>query len=133
MTLPIAVSTFAIVLIVLGAVVLLALLLGFLGAWARDRRQAPSYAEHVAAADHQLEQARAADRGWHRGAMEEAARVALTESRPGWEYQDLHLVLVDDRPGVSEDRAHFMAVAADGEARVILARQDDRWVVERVE
>jgi Flp pilus assembly protein TadB len=126
-------STLAVILIVLGAVILLALLLGFLGARARDRRQAPSYAEHVAAADHALEQARAADKGWHREAMEEAARVALGESRPGWEYRDLHLVLVDDRPGMAEDRAHFVAVADDGEARVILARQEDRWVAERVE
>jgi hypothetical protein len=126
-------STLAVILIVLGAVILLALLLGFLGARARDRRQAPSYAEHVATADHALEQARAADKGWHREAMEEAARVALSESRPGWEYRDLHLVLVDDRPGMAEDRAHFVAVADDGEARVILARQEDRWVAERVE
>jgi hypothetical protein len=42
-------------------------------------------------------------------------------------------VLVDDRPGVSEDRAHFMAVGADGAARVILAREGDRWIAERVE
>jgi hypothetical protein len=127
------VSTLALILIVLAVVVLIALLLGFLGARARDRRQAPSYAEHVAAADAALEEARASDRGWHRDTMETAARTALSESRPGWDYRDLHLVLVDDRPGVAEDRAHFMAVGEDGEARVILARQDDRWVAERVE
>jgi hypothetical protein len=130
---PIALSTLGIVLIALGAVILLALLLGFLGAAARDRRQAASWDEHVAAADAALEQARAADRGWHRDAMEQAARVALEQSRPSWKYDELHLVLVDDRPGVTEDRAHFMAVGADGEARVILARKEDRWVAERVE
>jgi hypothetical protein len=127
------VSTLALILIVLAVVVLVALLLGFLGARARDRRQAPSYAAHVAAADAALEEARASDRGWHRDTMEAAARAALSESRPEWDYRDLHLVLVDDRPGVAEDRAHFMAVGDDGEARVILARQDDRWVAERVE
>ena len=126
-------STLAIILIVVGAVILVALLLGFLGARARDRSQAPSWAEHVAAADTALEEARAADKGWHRDVMEEAARAALSQSRPGWKYRDLHLVLVDDRPGVAEDRAHFMAVGDAGEARVILARQDDRWVAERVE
>lgn len=130
---PIALSTLGIVLIAIGAVVLLALLLGFLGAAARDRRQAASWDEHVAAADAALEQARAADKGWHRDAMEQAARAALEQSRPSWQYDELHLVLVDDRPGVTEDRAHFMAVGADGEARVILARQKDRWVAERVE
>ena len=126
-------STLAIVLIVLGVVILIAFVLGLLGARARDRRQAPSYEEHVAAADQALEEARAADKGWHREAMEQVARGALEESRPGWEYRELHLVLVDDRPGVGEDRAHFMAVAPDGEARVILSRQTDGWVAERVE
>jgi hypothetical protein len=133
MTAPIAVSTLAIVLIVVGAVILLAFILGLLGARARDRRQAPSYEEHVAAADQALEEARAADKGWHREAMEQVARGALEESRPGWNYRVLHLVFVEDRPGVEEDRAHFVAVADDGEARVILARQAAGWVAERVE
>jgi hypothetical protein len=130
---PVAVSTLAIVLIAVGAVVLLAFILGLVGARARDRRQAPSYEEHVAAADAALEEARAADKGWHREAMEQAARAALEEARPGWQYRNLHLVLVDDRPGVGEDRAHFMAVADDGEARVILSREGDGWVADRVE
>jgi hypothetical protein len=99
----------------------------------RSRAQDATFAEHVEAADSALEQARALDRGWHRETMEEAARAAVAESRPGWTFDDLHLVLVDDRPGVSEDRAHFMAVGADGQARVILAREGDRWVAERVE
>lgn len=133
MTVPIAVSTLAIVLIAVGVVILLAFILGLLGARARNRRQAPSYEEHVAAADQALEQARAADKGWHREAMERVARQALEESRPGWQYRRLHLVLVDDRPGVGEDRAHFLAVADDGEARVIISRQADGWTAERVE
>ena len=126
-------STLAIILIVVGVVILIAFILGLLGARARDRRQAPSYEEHVAAADQALEEARAADKGWHREAMEQVARGALEQSRPGWEYRDLHLILVDDRPGVGEDRAHFVAVAPDGEARVILSREADGWVAERVE
>lgn len=133
MTAPIAVSTLAIVLIAVGAVILVAFVLGLLGARARDRRQAPSYEEHVAAADQMLEEARAADKGWHREAMEQVARDAIAESRPGWKYGDLHLILVDDRPGVGEDRAHFVAVADDGEAHVTVARQADGWVAERVE
>jgi hypothetical protein len=131
--LPIALSTLGIVLIVLAAIVVLLFVAGLLGAGARARRQAGSYAEHVAAADSALEQARAADKGWHRETMEQVARDAIGESRPGWDFEDLHLVFVDDRPGVSEDRAHFVAVGSDGECRVILARQDDRWVAERVE
>jgi Tfp pilus assembly protein PilV len=133
MTAPIAVSTLAIVLIAVGAVILVAFVLGLLGARARYRSQAPSYDEHVAAADQALEEARAADKGWHRDAMEQVARDALAESRPGWKYRALHLILVDDKPGVDEDRAHFVAVADDGEAHVTLARQPDGWVAERVE
>jgi hypothetical protein len=127
------VSTLAIVLIAVGAVIVIAFILGLLGARARDRRQAPSYEAHVAAADQALEEARATDKGWRREAMEEVARGALDESRPGWQYRQLHLILVDDRPGVGEDRAHFVAIADDGEARVILSREGDRWVAERVE
>jgi hypothetical protein len=40
---------------------------------------------------------------------------------------------VDDRPGTEQDRAHFVAVAPDSESRVVLTREGDRWVVERVE
>jgi hypothetical protein len=127
------VSVLGIVLIVLGALIVLFLIGGTIAVVVRSRRQAGAYEEHVAAADAMLEQARAADKGWHRDTMEAAAREALSESRPGWSYDDLHLVYVDDRPGVTEDRAHFMAVGPDGEARVILGRQDDRWVAERVE
>jgi hypothetical protein len=127
-------STLAIVLIVIGVIVLVALVLGFLGTRARDRRQAGSWEEHVRAADGALAQAAAADRGWQREAMEQAARAALSESRPDWSYGDLYLVLVDDRPGIEEDRAHFVAVAEGGdEARVVLARQGDRWVAESID
>jgi len=43
-------------------------------------------------------------------------------------------VLVDDRPGVEEDRAHMLAMGDDGEARVVLTRnQDGEWILDRVE
>ena len=131
---PLAISTLGIVLIAVGAVIALLLVLGFLGARARDRRQADSWARHVAEADGELAQARASDKGWERSAMEHAARSALAEQRPSWPYGPLHLVLVDDRPGIDEDRAHFVAVGDGGdEARVVLSRQGDRWSAERVD
>jgi len=127
-------STLAIVLIAFGVIVLIALVLGFLGARARDRRQAGSWEAHVRAADAALAQAAASDRGWQREVMEGAARAALSESRPEWRYGPLHLVLVDDQPGVEEDRAHFVAVGERGdEARVVLSRQGDRWVAEKID
>jgi hypothetical protein len=127
-------SALAIVLIVFGVVILIAVLLGILGARARDRQQAGSWEEAVRSADAALAQAAASDRGWERSTMEQAARSALESARPGWPYDDLHLVLVDDRPGIEEDRAHFVAVDQDGqEARVVLCREGDRWSAERVD
>lgn len=126
-------SALAIVLIVIAALLLLFFIGGLAGVRARTRRQEPTFLDHVRSADEALEQARALDKGWQRDTMEAAARAAIGESRPGWAYDDLHLVLVDDRPGVEEDRAHFMAVGEDGEAHVILARQGDTWVAEQVD
>ena len=127
-------STLAIILIVLGVLVLIALVLGFLGIRARDRGQADTFDERVRAADAALAQAAALDRGWRREVMEDAARAALSESRPDFSFALLHLVLVDDRPGTEEDRAHFVAVGDAGdEARVVLSRQGDRWVAETVD
>ena len=130
---PIALSTLGIVLIIVGVLVILCFIGGVLAVRVRDRRQAGSYAEHVAKADAALEQARASDRGWDRAAMEGAARAAIAQARGDWDFKDLHLVLVDDRPGTDEDRARFVAVAPDAECHVTLSRDGERWVAERVE
>jgi hypothetical protein len=126
-------STIAIVLIVLAAVLLLFFIGGLLGARTRDRRLGDRFYEDVRAADEALEQARALDRGWDRETMEATARAAVEQAQPGRAVDDLHLVFVDDRPGVEEDRAHFMATGPDGETRVILARDGESWVAERVD
>jgi type II secretory pathway pseudopilin PulG len=126
-------SVLAIVLIAIGVVVLLVLAGGFVAVRRRSRAQAGVYAENVAACDQALEQARAADKGWDREVMEEAVRKAVSEARPGWTYDNLHLVLVDDRPGVMEDRAQFMAVGDGEEVRIALARRDEGWFAERIE
>jgi hypothetical protein len=92
------------------------------------------YAQHVAAADQALEAARAADRGWDRAMLEQTARDALSAERPDWTFSELHLVLVDDRPGVVDDRAHLVALGTDGEARLVLTREaGGDWVVERID
>lgn len=129
---PIATSTLGIVLIVVTAVLVVFLVGGILGARARAAHEAKTFAANVAAADVALEQARATDRGWDREAMLGAARQALGESRPELNEVELHLVLVDDRPGVEEDRAHFLATCPDGQARVVLGRRGDGWVTESV-
>src|SRR5688572_30465742 len=73
---PIAISTFAIVLIGVAVVFAVFVVLGFVATRARDRRQAGTWEEAVRSADAALAQAAATDRGWHREAMESAARAA---------------------------------------------------------
>jgi hypothetical protein len=126
-------SALVIVLIVLAAILLALFIGGLLESRRRAAAGAGDYARRVAAADQALEQARAADKGWDRAVLEDTARQALAAERPDWRYGDLHLVLVDDRPGVTEDRAHFMAVGEDGEIRVVLVRREAGWAPERVE
>ena len=125
-------STLAIVLIVVG--VLLALL--FVGGVVVERRRLrrPGFEADVASADRALEAARAADRGWDRALLDAAARDALQAERPGFSWESLDLVLVDDRPGVEEDHAHIVAAGPEGQARVVLCRDaEGRWACERIE
>ena len=126
-------SALAIVLIVLGAIILLFLIGGLIEA--RRRADRPERDEHIRRADQMLEQARAEDRGWDRELIQAAARRGVAEHRPGFEPVALDLILVDDRPGVEEDRAHLMCSDASGDsARIILARdQAGEWGVERVD
>jgi hypothetical protein len=127
------VSTLGIILIAIGAVLLVLLIGGFAGAARRREHGASRYDRNLAEADRALEHARAADKGWDRSLLEAAARDALADQRPDWAYEELVLVLVDDKPGVSEDRAHFVASGEGGETRVVLARRDSGWALEHVE
>jgi len=117
-------SVLAIVLVVLGSAVVVLFIGGFVARKRHDRRFAGTYARNVGEADSALETARAADRGWDRELLEQAARKALGESRPGWEPDHFEIVLVDDRPGVTEDRAHLVALDDDDRVRVVLARHE---------
>ena len=104
-------STLTIVLIVVAVLVIALFVGGLVAARARDREVAPHYDEHVRAADRALERARAEDRGWDPRCWRPRSR-ALGRSHAGTTFEDLVLVLVDDRPGVHEDRAHYDAYAA---------------------
>jgi hypothetical protein len=109
------------------------LILLFAGGYLATRRRATDWSEHVAQAEQALEAAFAADKGWDRDLLLGAARDALGSHRPGWQYSDVHLVVVDDRPGVEQDRAQLVAVGRDGEARVVLTRAaDGGWRVDSV-
>jgi hypothetical protein len=125
-------STLAIVLIVIGALLLLLFVGGFVAA--RRRANRPEVAEHIRHADQALEQARASDRGWERARLEQAARAALDKERPGETFDSIDLVLVDDRPGVVDDTAHLVGSGPGGQARVVLSRSEGgEWFAERVE
>ena len=127
-------STLAIVLIMIGAVFLLLFLGGLLVTVRRRSAQSEDYGRRVAEADQALEAARAADRGWERELLEAAAHDALASQRPEMHPPDrLDLVLVDDRPGVTEDRAHLVAASGGTEVTLVLARRDGGWVVERMD
>ena len=126
-----------VVLIIIGVVILLGVVF-FVGGLviSTRRRHDPAFAEKVSEADAMLERARAQDKGWDRALMEAAARAGLLAERPDFDYDNLHLVLVDDRPGVEEDRAHLVAMGKDGsdQTRVILTRTGEGdWITERIE
>jgi hypothetical protein len=125
-------SVIVIVLIVVAVIAALFFIGGLI--YSRRRLADPALQGHIGRADQMLEEARANDRGWDRGLMEEAARRTLAEERPGFGVKQMHLVLVDDRPGVEEDRAHMLAMGDDGEARVVLTRNPEgEWVLDRIE
>src|SRR5688572_13035588 len=106
----------------------------FVGGYIVTRRRNKDWSEHVAEAEQALEIAWAADKGWDRELLHRSAREALGSHKPGWEYSDVHLVTVEDRPGVAEDKAQLVAVGEDGEARVVLARDaDGGWTVESID
>ena len=126
-------SVLAIVLIVLGVILLLLLAGGLVAARRRIDLHADHRAQSLAEADRALEAARAADKGWERVLLDEAVRKVLAEERPGWRYDRLDLVLVDDRPGVTEDTAHFLATGSDHEVRVVLTREPGGWLARVVD
>ena len=121
-----------IALVVVGVLVLL-VLTGLVAARRHYGERGGDYTAHVRAADAALERARAADKGWDREALHRAARDVLATERPGRSYDDVHLVRVDDRAGIEEDRAHLVAVGPEGEATVVLTRHEGAWIADRVE
>ena len=116
------------VLAVIGIVLAVAVVALFVGGYIarrrHDRRYAGTYARNLEEADSALETARAEDRGWDRAVLEEASRRALEEARPGWEPERFEIVLVDDRPGMKEDRAHLVALNGDERVRIVLSRHE---------
>jgi hypothetical protein len=95
---------------------------------ARSRDQFERTLERV---NHDLAEAAAQDRGWHRETLEDAARRILAGEGLG-DVEELLLVEVLDRPGTDKDLAVFRVAAGGEERHLTLGRRDGEWVPERL-
>jgi hypothetical protein len=117
------------IVIVLGVLATLLAIGGYIAnrRWAAERER--RFAEELRRANRALAAAHAADKGWEPARLEAAAR---REFGPRGEIRELHLVQVEDRPGIEEDRAVFRVTDANGRHHELaLARRGDDWVAER--
>ena len=112
---------FVIVLIVL-AVLAIA---GFLARRAQLSRSRPAFERSLEQVNRDLAAAAAADRGWDRATLEDAARRIYATERGG-EPPELLLVEIRDRPGTDDDQAVFRC----GPEQLTLGRHDGEWVHE---
>src|SRR4051812_22007064 len=111
--------------IVIIAIVVVLLVLVVVGGLANKRRREGEdieLRERALIADRGLALAVAEDKGWERGALEQAARDAYA-SRHGGAPSELMLIKVVDMPGVDEDEAVFHA---DGQ-EIVLSRHGGAW------
>jgi hypothetical protein len=121
-----------VVLAILGVLLVLALA-GAVAASRRNRAQEVGMQESLTAVDRQLAAALAADRGWERGALEQAARSEFAKHRPDVEVTALELLQVVDEPGTDEDLAVFRVDADGSRSRVTLGRREGAWYGAAVE
>ena len=121
-------STLAIVLIVIGVLLALLFVGGYVANARRREAERAALLARAREADRHLAEAHAQDKGWERGALEAAAREAFAERHARAEIRDLQLVQVVDRPGTESDQAVFRVRTDDGEHELVLGRQGDSWV-----
>jgi hypothetical protein len=117
--------------IVIAVFVVLVIVLAVGGVLGRRRQLAasrPRFDTNLAQVNQDLAAAHADDRGWARDGLEQAAREAWVEQRPGSDPATLTLVQIVDRPGTDEDKAIF----ASGDERLTLGRRDGAWVFEQL-
>lgn len=121
-------STLAIVLVAVAAVLLVLFVGGLIAAGRRQRALDDELHRRTAAANRALADAHATDKGWHRETIEQAAREEYRRRNPQAEVEALHLVQVIDNPGTDSDLAVFQVVA-DGRAETLtLGRTGADWV-----
>src|SRR5215207_7288932 len=116
-------------------VVVVLLLLAVGGYFANQRRLArtrPAFDSRLAQVNRDLAAALAEDRGWHPERLEEAARAAWAEQRPGEEPEAVTLYEVLDRPGKLQDKAIYRFRAGGRDHLLTLGRADDEWRFENL-
>ena len=87
---------------------------------------------HLAQVNRDLAAAHAADRGWARETLDEAARAAWAAERPDAATPTLTLVQIVDRPGTDDDKAIYEAESDGRVERLTLGRRDGAWVHEGI-
>lgn len=124
-----ALSTFAIVLLVVGGILALLVLGGIVASGRAARAREARLKAEIAQANQALAEAHAGDNGWDAVQMEAAARAAWSNGHhTGEPIAALHLVQVIDRPGTDADEAVYRLVGAGGhEHDVVLKRSGDAW------
>jgi hypothetical protein len=113
-------------------VIVVLALLAIGGIFARRRqlaRSRPAFEASLEQVNRDLAAAAAADRGWNREVLEEAAR-RIYQQESGREPAELVLIEVLDRPGTDQDQAVFRV---SGRERFTLGRRDGEWVHEALE
>jgi cell division protein FtsL len=121
------VSILGIILVVLLVVVVILVAGGLVMTRRRARAQAERLHVDLEEANSALATAHAADKGWHRDRLEQAAREAFAE-RSKASVRELQLVQVVDRPGTEEDQAVFRVITDHGSEYLHLNRHGDAWV-----
>ena len=126
--LPLGVSTLGIVLLVLGGLIVLLAIGGYVAMTRRTQAREGALQRELDQAERALAQAHALDKGWDRAALEAAARAVVAERFGDAAAGELQLVQVIDRPGVDADQAVFRYASPDGqEHRITLGRSGDLW------
>lgn len=125
---PIAISTFAVVLIVLAVVIVLLVTGGYVAATRRAQTSEGALQHELARAERELAKAHASDKGWDPAILAAAAREAAVARFGDATVGDPLLVQVIDRPGTDADQAVFHVQTADGgEHRITLGRSGGVW------
>ena len=120
-------SVLAIIVLAIVAVVAIFIVGGLIATRRRAAAQEARLRAQLEEANLALATAHAADKGWHRERLEQAAREAFAE-RSKADVRELQLVQVVDRPGTDEDQAVFRVITDHGSEYLHLDRHGDAWM-----